>query len=58
MEKRLITRLTVLVVALALVAALGAAFWRSSHRIGGGETNHHHNHQHSLEFFTRTPACS
>lgn len=57
MEKRLLAQMTILVVAITLVAALGTAFWRASFRGGSGGTDHHHNH-HSLEFFQRTPACS
>ena len=55
MEKRLVTRLTVLVVALSLIVVLGAAFWRASHRIGG-EENHQHNH-HPRVFLLKNPAC-
>jgi len=55
MEKRLVTRLTVLVVCLSLIVVLGAAFWRASHR-AGGEENHQHNH-HSRVFLVENPAC-
>jgi len=55
MEKRLVTRLTVLVVALSLIVVLGAAFWRASHRTGG-EENHQHNH-HSRVSLVENPAC-
>jgi len=57
MEKRLVTQMTILAVAVLLVVALGTAFWRSSYQSGGEETTHQHNH-HYLEFFQRTSACS
>ncbi len=57
MEKRLVTWLTTLVVVIALVAALGAAFWRTAYRSGAGGNGHQHNHS-SLICFGNKPVCS
>lgn len=57
MEKNLVTQMTILVVAVILVVALGAAFWRASFRSGGQPTDHQHNHS-SLEFIISKTAWS
>lgn len=55
MEKDILTRMTILVVAITLVAALGAALWRASYQSRGELAIHQYAH-HSMEVIPQKPA--
>lgn len=56
MEKKLVTWLTTLVVVVALVVVLGAAFWRAPYKSGSEQNGHQHDH--SRVFFEKKLVCS